>query len=91
MPTPLHPLQELERLFPGEIAADGSKAQILKYKVVKTPLSVYKTVPECEPCRCASGFKAAEKAAEWAAMGGCIPSAGMSGAPGGVYGCTHHP
>ncbi|KAI7845015.1 hypothetical protein COHA_001381 [Chlorella ohadii] len=42
---------ELERLFPGEIAADGSKARILKYKVVKTPLSVYKTVPECEPCR----------------------------------------
>lgn len=48
----LGPLQELERLFPGEIAADGSKARILKYKVVKTPLSVYKTVPECEPCRC---------------------------------------
>lgn len=50
-PPPLP--QELERLFPGEIAADGSKAQIRKYKVVKTPLSVYKTVPECEPCRCA--------------------------------------
>ncbi|PRW56502.1 phytoene desaturase [Chlorella sorokiniana] len=44
-------MQELERLFPGEVAADGSKAQIRKYKVVKTPLSVYKTVPECEPCR----------------------------------------
>jgi 15-cis-phytoene desaturase len=44
-------LQELERLFPTEIAADGSKAKIRKYKVVKTPLSVYKTVPECEPCR----------------------------------------
>lgn len=47
------PLQELENLFPTEIAADGSKAQIRKYKVVKTPLSVYKTVPDCEPCRCA--------------------------------------
>jgi 15-cis-phytoene desaturase len=43
--------QELEKLFPNEIAADGSKARILKSKVVKTPLSVYKTVPECEPCR----------------------------------------
>jgi 15-cis-phytoene desaturase len=42
---------ELERLFPGEVAADGSKAKIRKYKVVKTPLSVYKTVPGCEPCR----------------------------------------
>jgi len=44
-------MKELERLFPGEIAADQSKAKILKYKVVKTPLSVYKTVPGCEPCR----------------------------------------
>ncbi|GAB4823842.1 hypothetical protein N2152v2_010888 [Parachlorella kessleri] len=44
-------MKELERLFPDEIAADGSKAQIRKYKVVKTPLSVYKTVPDCEPCR----------------------------------------
>ncbi|KAL4443737.1 hypothetical protein ABPG75_011474 [Micractinium tetrahymenae] len=44
-------MKELERLFPNEVAADGSKAQIRKYKVVKTPLSVYKTVPDCEPCR----------------------------------------
>jgi len=42
---------ELERLFPDEIASDQSKAKILKYKVVKTPLSVYKTVPGCESCR----------------------------------------
>jgi 15-cis-phytoene desaturase len=42
---------ELERLFPTEIAADQSKAKIRKYKVVKTPLSVYKTVPGCEECR----------------------------------------
>jgi 15-cis-phytoene desaturase len=28
---------ELAKLFPDEIAADGSKAKILKYHVVKTP------------------------------------------------------
>ena len=44
-------MKELERLFPGEIAADQSKAKIRKYKVVKTPLSVYKTVPGCEAAR----------------------------------------
>jgi 15-cis-phytoene desaturase len=44
-------MTELERLFPNEIAADQSKAKILKYKVVKTPLSVYKTVPGCEAVR----------------------------------------
>jgi len=32
---------ELERLFPGEIAADGSLAKVLKSKVIKTPRSVY--------------------------------------------------
>ena len=44
-------MKELERLFPTEIAADGSKAKLLKSIVVKTPLSVYKTVPGCEPAR----------------------------------------
>lgn len=44
-------MQELARLFPDEIAADQSKAKILKYHIVKTPRSVYKTVPGCEPCR----------------------------------------
>ncbi|XP_008222708.1 PREDICTED: phytoene dehydrogenase, chloroplastic/chromoplastic [Prunus mume] len=44
-------LKELAKLFPDEIAADQSKAKILKYHVVKTPRSVYKTVPGCEPCR----------------------------------------
>ncbi|MCO5548893.1 hypothetical protein L7F22_002355 [Adiantum nelumboides] len=44
-------MKELENLFPDEIAADGSKAKLLKYHVVKTPRSVYKTVPNCEPCR----------------------------------------
>ncbi|BBG93476.1 phytoene desaturase 3 [Prunus dulcis] len=38
-------LKELAKLFPDEIAADQSKAKILKYRVVKTPRSVYKTVP----------------------------------------------
>ncbi|KAF5804341.1 putative 15-cis-phytoene desaturase [Helianthus annuus] len=44
-------MSELSKLFPDEIAADGSKAKILKYHVVKTPRSVYKTVPDCESCR----------------------------------------
>jgi 15-cis-phytoene desaturase len=30
-------MQELAKLFPDEIAADQSKAKILKYKVIKTP------------------------------------------------------
>lgn len=32
-------MNELARLFPDEIAADQSKAKILKYHVVKTPRS----------------------------------------------------
>nr|AUE44552.1 phytoene desaturase [Sargassum thunbergii] len=32
---------ELYRLFPNELARDGSGAKLLKYAVVKTPLSVY--------------------------------------------------
>lgn len=36
---------ELERLFPDEVAADGSKAQLLKFSVVRTPRSVYAAVP----------------------------------------------
>nr|ABG72807.2 phytoene desaturase [Carica papaya] len=44
-------MKELAKLFPDEIAADQGKAKILKYHVVKTPRSVYKTVPGCEPCR----------------------------------------
>ncbi|CAL0328030.1 unnamed protein product [Lupinus luteus] len=44
-------MSELAKLFPDEIAADQSKAKIVKYHVVKTPRSVYKTVPDCEPCR----------------------------------------
>lgn len=36
---------ELERLFPLEIAADGSKAKLLKSAVVKVPRSVYAAIP----------------------------------------------
>lgn len=44
---------ELERLFPGEVAADGSKAAIRKYKVVKTPRSVCVAVsPHLVACCC---------------------------------------
>lgn len=54
-PPPSQPLlvliQELENLFPGEINADGSLAKVRKSHVVKTPLSVYKTVPGCEAAR----------------------------------------
>lgn len=42
---------ELERLFPNEIKADQSLAKILKYKVVKTPLSVYKATAGREDYR----------------------------------------
>ena len=38
-------MRELERLFPNEIAADGSKAKVVKSAVVKTPRSVYAAVP----------------------------------------------
>jgi len=38
-------LEELERLFPDEIAADGSKARVVKSAIVKTPRSVYAAVP----------------------------------------------
>ncbi|KAL3655455.1 hypothetical protein CASFOL_001241 [Castilleja foliolosa] len=44
-------MKELSKLFPDEISADQSKAKILKYHIVKTPRSVYKTVPGSEPCR----------------------------------------
>lgn len=44
-------MRELEQLFPGEIAADGSRAKITKSKVVRTPQSVYKAVAGCEAIR----------------------------------------
>ena len=36
---------ELARLFPTEVAQDGSKAKLVKYAVVKVPRSVYAAVP----------------------------------------------
>lgn len=44
-------MTELERLFPTEVKADQSLAKILKYKVVKTPLSVYKATAGREDYR----------------------------------------
>ena len=44
-------MKELSNLFPGEVAADGSKAKITKSKVVRTPQSVYKAVAGCEAIR----------------------------------------
>lgn len=38
-------MKELERLFPLEVAADGSKAKLRKFAVVKTPRSVYAALP----------------------------------------------
>lgn len=42
---------ELERLFPTEVKADQSLAKIRKFKVVKTPLSVYKSMAGKEAYR----------------------------------------
>jgi 15-cis-phytoene desaturase len=44
-------LQELERLFPEEIRADGSMAKVMKFTCVRTPTSVYETLPGCEAHR----------------------------------------
>ncbi|GKV28591.1 hypothetical protein SLEP1_g37614 [Rubroshorea leprosula] len=44
-------IKKLAKLFPDEISADQSKANILKYQVVKAPRSAYKITPNCEPWR----------------------------------------
>lgn len=44
-------LEELEQLFPEEIAVDGSKARVEKFTCVKTATSVYETLPGCEAMR----------------------------------------
>ena len=44
-------LEELEKLFPEEISADGSKARVEKFTCVKTATSVYETLPGCEAMR----------------------------------------
>ena len=43
-------LEELKRLFPCHFTGDNP-AQVRKWVVVKTPLSVYKTVPGCQQLR----------------------------------------
>ena len=43
-------MKELERLFPQHFGTENP-AVLRKSKVVKTPLSVYKTVPNCQPLR----------------------------------------
>ncbi|WP_413295483.1 15-cis-phytoene desaturase [Synechococcus sp. MIT S9452] len=43
-------IKELERLFPQHFGSENP-AVLRKSKVVKTPLSVYKTVPNCQPLR----------------------------------------
>jgi 15-cis-phytoene desaturase len=43
-------LEELKRLFPMHFSGDN-QAVLRKSKVVKTPLSVYKTVPGCQQLR----------------------------------------
>ncbi len=44
-------MKEIEKLFQNEVAVDGSKAKLLKYKVVRTPQSVYKAIPGREKYR----------------------------------------
>jgi 15-cis-phytoene desaturase len=41
-------MDELERLFPEEIRSDGSLAKVVKFTCVRTPTSVYETLPGCE-------------------------------------------
>ena len=43
-------MKELERLFPQHFGSENP-AVLRKSKVVKTPLSVYKTTPNCQPLR----------------------------------------
>lgn len=43
-------MTELERLFPQHLTGD-KPAQLLKWKVVKTPRSVYTAAPGCQACR----------------------------------------
>ena len=43
-------LKELEQLFPMHFTGED-KAKLRKYKVVKTPLSVYKATPGCQKIR----------------------------------------
>lgn len=42
---------ELERLFPNEITANQTLAKVRKYRIVKTPRSVYTARAGCEDFR----------------------------------------
>jgi len=44
-------LNELEILFPEEIRADQSMAKVTKFACIRTPTSVYETLPGCEQYR----------------------------------------
>lgn len=43
-------MEELRQLFPDDFSGED-QAQLLKYHVVKTPRSVYKSTPGCQECR----------------------------------------
>ena len=43
-------IDELKKLFPNHFSGDN-QAKLLKYKVVKTPRSVYKATPGRQACR----------------------------------------
>ena len=43
-------MEELKKLFPAHFSGDNP-VQLRKFKVVKTPLSVYKTTPGCQELR----------------------------------------
>ncbi len=43
-------MSELTKLFPQHFSGDD-RAKLIKYKVVKTPRSVYKATPGCQACR----------------------------------------
>ncbi len=61
-------MKELSNLFPGEVAADGSKAKITKSKVVRTPQSVYKAVAGCEAIRYSLLLRFLEWSFSWPSM-----------------------
>ena len=47
-------MKELERLFPDEISLENveeNTAKVKKYSIVRTPTSVYETLPGCEDMR----------------------------------------
>ena len=43
-------IEELKKLFPNHFTGTN-QAKLRKYKVVKTPLSVYKAIPGCQDLR----------------------------------------